>query len=434
VLGVLPPVRATLGPLVTGIAVIPPIALLPILFIALGLGETAKVALIVVGIAPPMIRDLTDYVASLPREQIIKAQTLGASSWQIMIRVALPQAMPRLIQAVRLALGPAWVFLISAEAIASDTGLGYRIFLVRRYLSMDVIIPYVAWIALLAIVMDLPGAGQPSSLPLGAWSKPLTALHAPRRLGRIRRQDRPRKDQPRCRRRQLRLDRRPSGAGKSSLLRLVLGQEAPTRGTISLDGAVLPPECGPDRGVVFQRYSVFPHLTALQNTMFGLECAQSPLLARLFGRARRAAQEEATAMLEAVGLAMPCISIPRRCRADAAAPGDCPGAAQAPAHPAAGRTVRRARSGHPRRHARADPPPVARACADRDHGHARHSRGLLARHAVLALDKRRHDPHAPHRYGATVVYDLPLRPREDAPPMQDGAQEEQQATPQKVAV
>ncbi|MEL0251004.1 MAG: ABC transporter permease subunit [Novosphingobium sp.] len=155
VLGVLPPVRATFGPLVTGIAVIPPIALLPILFIALGLGETAKVALIVIGITPVMVRDIASYVAELPREQIVKALTLGASSWQVMIRVALPQAMPRLIHAVRLALGPAWVFLISAEAIASDIGLGYRIFLVRRYLSMDVIIPYVAWIALLAILMDV---------------------------------------------------------------------------------------------------------------------------------------------------------------------------------------------------------------------------------------------------------------------------------------
>jgi len=155
VLGVLPPVRATLGPLVTSIAVIPPIALLPILFIALGLGETAKVALIVIGIAPVMVRDIAAHVGALPSEQIIKAQTLGAGSWQIMIRVALPQAMPRLLHAMRLALGPAWVFLISAEAIASDVGLGYRIFLVRRYLSMDVIIPYVAWIAILAIVMDL---------------------------------------------------------------------------------------------------------------------------------------------------------------------------------------------------------------------------------------------------------------------------------------
>ena len=155
VLGVLPPVRATFGPLVTAIAVIPPIALLPILFIALGLGEAAKVALIVIGIAPVMVRDIAAHVADLPREQIVKAQTLGASSWQIMIRVALPQAMPRLIHAVRLSLGPAWVFLISAEAVASDVGLGYRILLVRRYLSMDVIIPYVAWIAVLAIVMDV---------------------------------------------------------------------------------------------------------------------------------------------------------------------------------------------------------------------------------------------------------------------------------------
>lgn len=155
VLGVLPPVRAMFGPLVTGIAVIPPIALLPILFIALGLGETAKVALIVIGIAPVMVRDVAGHVGALPREQIVKAQTLGAGSWQILLRVALPQALPRLIVALKLALGPAWVFLISAEAIASDVGLGYRIFLVRRYLSMDVIIPYVAWIALLAILMDV---------------------------------------------------------------------------------------------------------------------------------------------------------------------------------------------------------------------------------------------------------------------------------------
>lgn len=167
-LGALPPVRATFGPLVTGIAVIPPVALLPILFIAFGLGETAKVALIVIGIAPFMIRDVAAHITALPREQIAKAQTLGASSWQLILRVALPQAMPRLIQAVRLSLGPAWVFLISAEAIASDIGLGYRIFLVRRYLSMDIILPYVAWIALLAILMDL--ALTSSSRRLFPWA------------------------------------------------------------------------------------------------------------------------------------------------------------------------------------------------------------------------------------------------------------------------
>jgi NitT/TauT family transport system permease protein len=154
VLGALPPVRAGLGPLVTGIAVIPPIALLPILFIVFGLGETAKVALIVIGIAPFMMRDVAGHITALPREQLVKALTLGANSWQVLLRIALPQAMPRLIQSLRLSLGPAWVFLISAEAIAADVGLGYRIFLVRRYLAMDVIIPYVIWIALLAVAMD----------------------------------------------------------------------------------------------------------------------------------------------------------------------------------------------------------------------------------------------------------------------------------------
>lgn len=154
-LGLLPTARATFGPMIAVIAVIPPIAVLPILFIALGLGETAKIALIVFGITPFMVRDLAAQITAIPEEQIIKAQTLGASTWQVALRVALPQALPRLIDSLRLSLGPAWVFLISAEAIASDVGLGYRIFLVRRYLAMDVIMPYVAWISLLAILHDV---------------------------------------------------------------------------------------------------------------------------------------------------------------------------------------------------------------------------------------------------------------------------------------
>ncbi|MES2492594.1 MAG: ABC transporter permease subunit [Pseudomonadota bacterium] len=153
-LGVVPLVRAALGPVITIIAVIPPIAVLPILFIALGLGEASKIALIAIGIAPYMVRDLAGYVAALPAEQFLKAQTLGASSWQLTLRVALPQALPRLIETLRLSMGPAWVFLISAEAIAADVGLGYRVFLVRRYLAMDIILPYVAWISALAILTD----------------------------------------------------------------------------------------------------------------------------------------------------------------------------------------------------------------------------------------------------------------------------------------
>ena len=103
---------------------VPPLAILPILFITLGLGEVAKVTLIVLGIAPYLTRDLSFRVAELPEELLIKAQTLGASTWQIALRVVLPQLLPRLLSGLRLSLGPAWLFLIAAEAIASDRGPG----------------------------------------------------------------------------------------------------------------------------------------------------------------------------------------------------------------------------------------------------------------------------------------------------------------------
>ena len=129
--------------------------ILPILFIMAGLGEASKILLIIVGTAPVMIRSVSQSVIEIPRELIIKAETLGASVWQMAVRIVLPQMMPRLIGAIRLGLVPAWIFLISAEAIASTSGLGYRIFLVRRYLAMDVILPYVAWITLIAFLLGL---------------------------------------------------------------------------------------------------------------------------------------------------------------------------------------------------------------------------------------------------------------------------------------
>ena len=94
----------------------------------------------------------------------------------------------------------------------------------------------------------------------------------------------------------------PSGAGKSTFLRLALGQEAPSKGAIDLDGRKLRAEPGPDRGVVFQKYSVFPHLSARDNVVFGLDCEGSMFRGRLSGAKRRAAEEQADVMLAAVGL------------------------------------------------------------------------------------------------------------------------------------
>ena len=207
----------------------------------------------------------------------------------------------------------------------------------------------------------------------------------------------------------------PSGAGKSTLLRLLLGQEAPTRGNILLDGKPLKAECGPDRGVVFQRYSVFPHLDARRNVLFGIECAGAPITGRLFGIARRRALDEVDAMLEAVGLgdsghvypaqmsggmqqrlaiAQALVKRPRILLLDEPFGALDPG-------------IRRDMHTLIRRlwceHA------LTIAMVTHDIGEAF---ALATR--VLTLDKRRHDPHAPHRYGATAIYDLPLDRRAPA--------------------
>lgn len=94
----------------------------------------------------------------------------------------------------------------------------------------------------------------------------------------------------------------PSGCGKTTFLKLLLGDERPSQGTIRLDGKPLALEPGPDRGVVFQRYSVFPHLTVLGNVLLGKEFSVSRFAARLGGAARRTAVEEARALIAEVGL------------------------------------------------------------------------------------------------------------------------------------
>jgi len=94
-----------------------------------------------------------------------------------------------------------------------------------------------------------------------------------------------------------------SGCGKTTFLKMLLGTETPTRGEFLIDGTALPGEPGPDRGIVFQRYSLFPHLTVLDNLLMGLELKQAPLLGRLHGARRRRALEKALPLLEAVGLA-----------------------------------------------------------------------------------------------------------------------------------
>ena len=93
-----------------------------------------------------------------------------------------------------------------------------------------------------------------------------------------------------------------SGCGKTTFLKMLLGIEHPSRGSFLIDGEPLPSEPGPDRGIVFQRYSLFPHLTVMNNLLLGLEFHESRILGCLFGARRRRALDKARELLEAVGL------------------------------------------------------------------------------------------------------------------------------------
>ncbi|CCB63669.1 ABC transporter related protein [Hyphomicrobium sp. MC1] len=94
----------------------------------------------------------------------------------------------------------------------------------------------------------------------------------------------------------------PSGCGKTTFLRLLLSMEPATRGKILVGEEQISTEPARDRGIVFQRYSVFPHLTVLGNAMLGTELAQSKMGGHLFGNKRAQAKSSATDMLGRVGL------------------------------------------------------------------------------------------------------------------------------------
>ncbi len=131
------------------------LSLLPILFIAFGIDELAKIMLIVIGVTPTIILDVFNLSKSVPREQIVKGFTLGAGDLRITYSIVLKQIWPRVLNSIRLNLKAVMLFLFAGEMIASTDGLAYRIALLRRHMGMDTILPYVLWVALLLFLVDV---------------------------------------------------------------------------------------------------------------------------------------------------------------------------------------------------------------------------------------------------------------------------------------
>ena len=202
-----------------------------------------------------------------------------------------------------------------------------------------------------------------------------------------------------------------SGCGKSTFLRLLLGQERPSKGRLLLDGTPLAAEPDASRGVVFQRYSVFAHLNVLDNVAIGLELPAAKRLGRLFGARKRAAREAAAQLLQRVGLGPSLDKYPHQLSG---------GMQQRLA-------IAQALIGRPRM-LLLDEPFGALDPGIRKDMHAlllelwsetrltvfmvTHdlSEGFYLGTRLLVFDKLRIDEQAPQAYGASITYDIPLNP------------------------
>jgi NitT/TauT family transport system permease protein len=130
------------------------LSLLPILFIVFGIDEWSKIMLMVIGVGPTLMLDTYNIAKAVPREQVVKAFTLKSTNMDVAYRVILKQILPQVINSVRLNLKPLALFLFAGEMIASTDGLAYRIAIMRRHMGMDIIIPYLLWVAVLLFGMD----------------------------------------------------------------------------------------------------------------------------------------------------------------------------------------------------------------------------------------------------------------------------------------
>ena len=142
-IGAYTPVEALISPLITFLACIPPTAMLGVYMILFGTHLTAYVALVALGVFFSMVQGISQAVQTdVSSEQIDKAYTLGASEAEVIFEVVWRQILPRVIDNIRLHIGPAMIYLIAAEALFGSDGFGYRIKLQSRLVRMDIVFIY----------------------------------------------------------------------------------------------------------------------------------------------------------------------------------------------------------------------------------------------------------------------------------------------------
>ncbi len=153
-IGTYRPVQAFLEPLTDFIRYMPAVAFIPLVMLWVGIDEGSKVLIIFIGTFFQMVLMVAEDVRRVPMAQIEAAQTMGANRSEIVKLVILPSAKPALLDTLRITCGWAWTYLVVAELVAANSGLGYAILKAQRYMHTDKIFAGILLIGLIGLLTD----------------------------------------------------------------------------------------------------------------------------------------------------------------------------------------------------------------------------------------------------------------------------------------
>jgi NitT/TauT family transport system permease protein len=153
-IGAFRPVEALLEPLTDFIRYMPAVAFIPLVMLWFGIEESAKIAIIFIGTFFQMVLMVAENVRLVPAAQIEAAQTMGATRDEILRLVLLQSAKPAILDTLRITMGWAWTYLVVAELVASNSGLGYAILKAQRFLKTDTIFGGIILIGVIGLLMD----------------------------------------------------------------------------------------------------------------------------------------------------------------------------------------------------------------------------------------------------------------------------------------
>lgn len=147
-------VQALLEPLTDFIRYMPAVAFIPLVMLWVGIGEASKISIIFIGTFFQMVLMVAEDVRRVPAAQVEAAQTMGASRSELIEKVIFPSAKPALLDTLRITMGWAWTYLVVAELVAANSGLGYAILRAQRFLQTDTIFAGIIVIGLIGLVTD----------------------------------------------------------------------------------------------------------------------------------------------------------------------------------------------------------------------------------------------------------------------------------------